>query len=1116
MNPIWGLRRGRSKMVRKNVVRMRRQVAVIVMMGAMLAFFMLMINQVSQQDRVACACLNGGVCSGGACDCSGTGYAGAMCEMDVDECLAAPCLNGGVCTNTLGSFTCDCSAVDFGGPTCSVPIDDCAVNPCLNGGVCVDGVRSSTCDCTGTGFTGALCETNIDACAPVNPCANGGVCTDGLGPGNYTCDCTGTGFTGPMCMSNVNDCTPSSCSNGGTCIDGVNTFTCDCTGTGFTGATCTSNIDDCTPSSCSNGGVCIDGVNSFTCDCTGTGFDGATCTNNIDDCAGMPCQNGGACVDGISSFECICVPPTYGTLCENTAAIDLSITSAANAPLVIDPSASSADITLDVEYFIETVGGANISSTDTPIPQPFTSDPVSWSYILAPGDVVVAVVYDNTTELLRAEFEYYAMPARLIDGFGATPPCWNGTDYCNEYPLQMGSIIGPLAYDVADFAAYYNTVPSPPLDVPFEVDITTGQPRALSSVIGAVVPNVVRIGLPSTYFILNYTIPSDNFEFRTTFSSRQDPSLFSVGGGTIEIDWGDGSPAFITSFIDFGFGGNLYQNVEFSGQNNQHWRHEYATAGEYTVKYAGRTSNFDRCAVSIYAPACCSVPRPKISDILQFGTTVDRRMNFCNDVTKVGPISATDAPPTSLLFIDNMFANGFGTFTYDMASWSFPNARTAVNAFPGARNLGSLPNLDLSSLEDGYRMFAGATVDTDPGLSVWGGNLGSLTRNGIFAETIIPASTTLQFQPGMTVANQLFRGATIENSASIDLSLVSSALVNVDELFYQATFTNPPALSTLALPAATTAVRAFGAINNLGSLASLQLTNLQNALGMFQFSSWPTVAPSTSAWQLNNLQDAESMWLGCGGAAFAIDSSTWGMSSLQRLVSTFRDTDVITTLDVSAWNTAQLQEMSSPWEFSTITSVDVSMWSTPLLEDMSSAFADTSTTVNGINSLQTANVDNLFSTFERYTGGPVDVSSWDTSMVVAASFAFANLVVTPVGPVSWNTASLVFADAMFERSNGRVDVSVWTLTALMDIDNFADECFLSQAEYDALLIAVDATGLTGGTLGRVRSNAVVDVTVATPTPARVAQFYTAAPSAAATAHANLIGKGWTLNDGGPI
>ena len=56
-------------------------------------------------------CLNGGRCvaEGGGiggrtrCDCTGTGYTGATCVEDVNECLDQPCQNGGQCVNQVGT-----------------------------------------------------------------------------------------------------------------------------------------------------------------------------------------------------------------------------------------------------------------------------------------------------------------------------------------------------------------------------------------------------------------------------------------------------------------------------------------------------------------------------------------------------------------------------------------------------------------------------------------------------------------------------------------------------------------------------------------------------------------------------------------------------------------------------------------------------------------------------------------------------------------------------------------------------------------------------------------------------------------------------------------------------
>ncbi|KAG7276956.1 hypothetical protein CRUP_016446 [Coryphaenoides rupestris] len=41
------------------------------------------------------------------CVCPG-GYFGALCDLDVDECVASPCLHEGICINTPGGFQCVC------------------------------------------------------------------------------------------------------------------------------------------------------------------------------------------------------------------------------------------------------------------------------------------------------------------------------------------------------------------------------------------------------------------------------------------------------------------------------------------------------------------------------------------------------------------------------------------------------------------------------------------------------------------------------------------------------------------------------------------------------------------------------------------------------------------------------------------------------------------------------------------------------------------------------------------------------------------------------------------------------------------------------------------------
>ena len=106
----------------------------------------------------------------------------------------------------------------------------------------------------------------------------------------------------------------SPCQNGGTCVDGINSYNCNCN-VGYSGDNCETNIDDCASNPCLNGGTCNDGINSFTCSCV-LGYDDDNCESNTDECLSSPCQNGAACIDLANAYYCDCALGFKGMNCE--------------------------------------------------------------------------------------------------------------------------------------------------------------------------------------------------------------------------------------------------------------------------------------------------------------------------------------------------------------------------------------------------------------------------------------------------------------------------------------------------------------------------------------------------------------------------------------------------------------------------------------------------------------------------------------------------------------------------------------------------------------------------------------------------------------------------------
>lgn len=126
------------------------------------------------------------------------------------------------------------------------------------------------------------------------------------------------GFKGANCEINIDDCPGHLCQNGGTCVDGINSYTCRCPPT-FTGEHCQLDVDECSlrPSVCHNGATCTNSFGGFSCICV-NGWTGADCSVNIDDCAGAACFNGATCIDRVGSYYCKCTPGKTGKLEDGT------------------------------------------------------------------------------------------------------------------------------------------------------------------------------------------------------------------------------------------------------------------------------------------------------------------------------------------------------------------------------------------------------------------------------------------------------------------------------------------------------------------------------------------------------------------------------------------------------------------------------------------------------------------------------------------------------------------------------------------------------------------------------------------------------------------------------
>nr|XP_022292249.1 mucin-4-like isoform X6 [Crassostrea virginica] len=294
------------------------------------------------------------------CQCK-TGWAGAKCDADIDECASGnPCSGANqVCQNTPGSYRCICEAgYNETSPGNCTDINECITSPC--GQTCSNTPGSYSCSCNpGFRLVGTTqCEDFDECSAPVSPCDQ--ICTNSIG--SYRCSCNEgfllntttrrTCYTKTECTNTTFNCSQQC----GVRPDGSEYCFCD---QGYSlsasGYTC-DDIDECSPNPCGENctqnppghgyscscaagkkldvdqRTCIDceegkygdscaficscdSQNTVSCDkvygnCTcKTGWEGVNCTKNINECTinSSVCPTNSICKDTAGSYSCDCL-----------------------------------------------------------------------------------------------------------------------------------------------------------------------------------------------------------------------------------------------------------------------------------------------------------------------------------------------------------------------------------------------------------------------------------------------------------------------------------------------------------------------------------------------------------------------------------------------------------------------------------------------------------------------------------------------------------------------------------------------------------------------------------------------------------------------------------------
>ncbi len=188
------------------------------------------------------------------CDCTGTGFTGALCDTNIDECLGVHCRHNSTCIDGVNAYHCRCHP-GYTGLTCEHDIDECLSSPCRHGH-CWQNSDQLSFNRRIQYLSAASTTTRRDAADRFIDLSFSYSFNYEKAAG-YWCECQ-PGYTGTDCETEIDECEGQPCGRNGRCIDMVNRFECECY-PGYTGTDCSENIDECQVyRPCAQSTKCID------------------------------------------------------------------------------------------------------------------------------------------------------------------------------------------------------------------------------------------------------------------------------------------------------------------------------------------------------------------------------------------------------------------------------------------------------------------------------------------------------------------------------------------------------------------------------------------------------------------------------------------------------------------------------------------------------------------------------------------------------------------------------------------------------------------------------------------------------------------------------------------
>ncbi|MBL4772614.1 MAG: BspA family leucine-rich repeat surface protein [Alcanivoracaceae bacterium] len=175
----------------------------------------------------------------------------------------------------------------------------------------------------------------------------------------------------------------------------------------------------------------------------------------------------------------------------------------------------------------------------------------------------------------------------------------------------------------------------------------------------------------------------------------------------------------------------------------------------------------------------------------------------------------------------------------------------------------------------------------------------------------------------------------------------------------------------------------------------------------------------------------------------------------------FQNNLLLSSLDVSQWNTSSVTDMTSMFGKTRIKTLDVSNWNTELVTSMAEMFQESSISSLDVSNWNTQAVTDMSSMFQESCLTHLNVMGWNTSSVITMSYMFAEIgesifnncfdegMVLDLDVSLWNTSSVRVMDGLFRffrATSENLDVSQWDTSAVTSMNSMFSFATLSELD----------------------------------------------------------------------